>query len=349
VLTLLVDLLARRLVHRPITAIRETMRRAGAGDPGARAPVERPDEIGDVAVGLNEMLARLEQFQTELQARVDEATGELRRTNARLVDSYQRVLRLREALGNAERMAALGQVAANVAHQIGTPLNLISGYVQVMIEEARADPSALHRLQTVEAQIRKVTDAVRAMLDYSRRPSPQREEVDLAALIDQVVEVSRPALHAADVEIRLETRGPLPTVSADPVQLELALLNLVSNGLDAMPDGGQLTITACATPIGVRIVVADSGIGIPAEVLPRIFEPWVTTKPPGRGTGLGLSITRDAIAGHGGTIDVRSEPGHGAVFTIDLPVPASAPASGRGQAASGATPGGVPVSRPAGS
>jgi two-component system NtrC family sensor kinase len=347
VLTLLVDLLARRLVHRPITAIRETMRRAGAGDSGARAPVERPDEIGEVAVGLNEMLARLEQFQTELQARVDEATGELRRTNARLVDSYQRVLRLREALGNAERMAALGQVAANVAHQIGTPLNLISGYVQLMIEEARADPSALHRLQTVEAQIRKVSDAVRAMLDYARRPSPQREEIDVAALIDQVVEVSRPALRAASVEIRVEARGPLPTVWADPVQLELALLNLVSNSLDAMPDGGLLTITVSATSTGVRIVVADSGTGIPADVMPRIFEPWVTTKPPGRGTGLGLSITREAIASHGGTIDVRSEPGHGAVFSIDLPVPARGPADDRSETTSEAPLGGAPVSRPA--
>ena len=319
VLTLLVDLLAKRLVHRPIAVIRETMQRAGAGQMGARATVERRDEVGEVAEGLNEMLGRLEQFQSELQRRVQEATGELRDVNARLVESYQRILTLREALGQAERMAALGQMAANAAHQIGTPLSLISGYVQVMIEETRADTPVLHRLRTVEAQIRKVTDAVRAMLDYARRPALQREPVDFAALVEQVCEISRPALRAANVEMRVQTQGPLPPLFADAVQIELALFNLVSNSLDAMPEGGHLDISLSATETGVRLVVADSGTGIPPDVLPRVFDPWVTTKPAGRGTGLGLSITRDAIASHGGVIDVRSEPGQGTIFTIDLP------------------------------
>jgi signal transduction histidine kinase len=318
-LTLLVDLLAKRLVHRPIAVIRQTMHRAGAGQMGARATVERRDELGEVAEGLNEMLGRLEQFQSELQRRVQEATGELREVNARLVESYQRVLTLREALGQAERMAALGQMAANAAHQIGTPLSLISGYVQVMIEETRADTPVLHRLRTVEAQIRKVTAAVRAMLDYARRPALQREPVDIAALVEQVYEISRPALRAANVEMRVQTQGPLPPLVADPVQIELALFNLVSNSLDAMPEGGRLDISLSATETGVRLLVADSGTGIPPDVLPRVFDPWVTTKPAGRGTGLGLSITRDAIASHGGVIDVRSEPGQGTIFTIDLP------------------------------
>lgn len=319
-LTLLVDLLAQRFVHRPITAIRQTMKRAGAGQMGARAPIERADEIGEVADGLNEMLTRLEQFQSELQARVQEATGELRETNARLVESYQRVIGLREALGQAERMAALGQMAANAAHQIGTPLSLISGYVQVMTEEVRTDPRALKNLQTVEAQIQKVTKAVRAMLDYVRSPGLQRERVDIAALVEQVCEISRPALRAAKVEICVDIQGPVPSLSADPVQLELALFNLVSNSLDAMPDGGRLDVTLSATTEGARLIIADSGTGIPPDVLPRIFEPWVTTKPPGRGTGLGLSITRDVITSHGGRIEVSSEPGRGTLFTIDLPI-----------------------------
>ena len=138
-LTLLVDLLARRLVHR------RSPRFAGPCSARERASsVRGPRSTGPTRsarwpTGLNEMLGRLEQFQAELQARVEEATGELRETNARLVESYQRVLGLREALAQAEQLAALGQMAANVAHQIGTPLNLISGYVQVMIEETRAD------------------------------------------------------------------------------------------------------------------------------------------------------------------------------------------------------------------
>ena len=317
-LTVLVDLLVRRFVHQPIGMIRETMQRAATGTLGARAVVERPDEIGEVAQGLNRMLEQVEHFHLDLQARIDEATSELRDTNAQLVDSYQRSFALREALARTKQMVALGQMAANVAHQIGTPLNLISGYVQVMKEESQANPSVLQRLQTVEVQIRKVTDAIRAMLDSARRPVLQQQPVNVAALIERVCEVSRPALRAAKVELRVDVEEPLPSLMADPVQLELALFNLVSNSLDAMPEGGWLAINASKTTAGIRLVIADSGTGIPADVLPHIFEPWITTKPAGRGTGLGLSITRDTIASHGGTIEVRSEPGSGTVFTIDL-------------------------------
>ena len=130
---------------------------------------------------------------------------------------------------------------------------------------------------------------------------------------------SRPALGAASVDVRLKIAGELPRIQADPVQLELALLNLVSNALDAMPRGGQLEIAASRTTDGVRLTVSDTGAGIPADVLPRVFEPWVTTKPAGRGTGLGLSITREVVVSHGGSIAVRSEPGRGTVFTLDLP------------------------------
>ena len=319
VLTLLVDLLARRLVHRPIASIRETMERAGAGEIGVRAPIDRPDEMGAVADGLNRMLGSLEQFHADLRARIDEATAGLREKNAELVDSYQRVLMLREALARAEQMAALGQMAANMAHQIGTPLNLISGYVQLMIQDARAAGDSLQRLETIQTQIGRVVSAVRTMLDYARRPTLQTQSVDVAALVEQICEISRPALGAASVDVRLKIDGELPRIQADPVQLELALLNLVSNALDAMPRGGQLEIAASRATEGVRLTVSDTGAGIPADVLPRVFEPWVTTKPAGRGTGLGLSITREVVVSHGGSIAVRSEPGRGTVFTLDLP------------------------------
>jgi two-component system sensor histidine kinase HydH len=113
------------------------------------------------------------------------------------------------------------------------------------------------------------------------------------------------------------------------VQFELALLNLVTNSLDAMPSGGTASITVSPAAAGVRIEVVDTGTGIAPDLLPRIFEPWVTTKAEGHGTGLGLSITRDVVAWHGGTITVTSEPGSGATFTIDLPAAGAAvPAPG---------------------
>lgn len=318
-LTVLVDALARRLIHQPIARIRDTMRRAGARDFTARAEVVREDEIGSVAVGLNDMLERLQNFNVALQERVEEATSALRIRNQELVDSYERGLLLREALARAEQLAAVGQMAASVAHQVGTPLNLISGYVQVMQQEVAGDPKTARRLQIVQEQIGKVAAVVRTLLDHSRRPGPRRP-TELGALLLRVADVARPKLDAAHITLALDVPADLPSIAADAEELELAILNLVTNSLDAMPDGGTLRLEARRDAGRMRIAVSDTGRGIPADLLPRVFEPWVTTKPAGRGTGLGLSITRDAIARLGGTIAADSVPGHRTTFTIELPL-----------------------------
>ncbi len=199
-LTLLVDMLGRRLIHKPIAGIRNTMHRVAAGDLSARAPVLRRDEIGAVAEGLNEMLAEMENFNVALQTRVREATQELRASNAELVNSYQRVFALREALARAEQMAAVGQTAASVAHQIGTPLNLISGYVQMLMEEAGENSRMSRRLEIVQEQILKVTTIVRTMLDHARRTMP-RQPTSVAQMVERVCEVARPKLDASGVRL----------------------------------------------------------------------------------------------------------------------------------------------------
>jgi len=317
-MTVVLDLLMRRMVHRPIAGIRKTMERVRARDLGARAPVLRNDEIGAVAQGLNEMLAEMEGFNEALRERVRDATGELRGKNEELVESYQRVFALREALARADQMAAVGHMAASVAHQVGTPLNLISGYVQMIREEAGVDSRVTRRLEIVQEQIAKVTSIVRTMLDHARRPMP-KAPTDLADLLRRVSDVARPKLDALGVKLDVNV-ADVPLVMADAVPLELALLNLVTNSLDAMPRGGVTSITAAATADGgVRIQVADTGTGIAPELLPRIFEPWVTTKEAGHGTGLGLSITREVVVAHGGTISVKSEVGVGSAFTVELP------------------------------
>jgi signal transduction histidine kinase len=318
-LMLLIDLLAQRFVYGPIEQIRGAMKRAAAGDAAARAPAQRDDEIGDVAQGLNRMLERLERVHGDLAARVAQATRDLQAANANLVESHQRVFALREALGRAERMAAIGHIAASVAHQVGTPLNLISGYVQMMKEKAGNTPEDWHRLAIIQVQIQKMSNALRTLLEQTRRPVLQLGAVDMAQLVGHVCEIVAPALEAADVSLNLSVHEPLPAIVADAGQLEVALFNLVSNSLDAMPHGGTLDVTVSPTDDTVRLVCKDTGSGILPELLPRIFEPWVTTKPTGRGTGLGLSITHDTVLAHGGTIDVRSNPGLGTEFIIDLP------------------------------
>ncbi len=324
IVTVLLDWLARRLVHRRLGGIRQTMRRVVEGDLRARAEVERFDEIGAIVSGLNTMLSEMEVLSESLQTRVRDATAELRARNADVEEMYQRVFDLREALAKAEQLAAVGQAAANVAHQVGTPLNLVSGYVQMLLADAALDTRTRRRLEMMQRQIEQVTGAVRSLLDRARR-TVQRIEVEPSALIERVLEIAQPRLDRNHVTVHVQAEPDLPRIEADTVQLELALLNLVTNAIDAMVEGGTLTLTLARLGEGIRLEVGDSGPGVPEGLMHTIFEPWVTTKPFGRGTGLGLAIARGVIGAHGGTITASNRAGGGAVFTVDLP-PAHGPA-----------------------
>jgi two-component system, NtrC family, sensor kinase len=142
-----------------------------------------------------------------------------------------------------------------------------------------------------------------------------------------VLEIAQPRLDRNHVTVRVQAEPDLPRIEADTVQLELALLNLVTNAVDAMVEGGTLTLTLSRFSDGVRLEVADSGPGVPENMMHTIFEPWVTTKPFGRGTGLGLAIARGVVGAHGGTITVSNRPPGGAVFTVELPPAHAAAAS----------------------
>jgi signal transduction histidine kinase len=318
VLIIVLDQILRRVVYAPVRALRETMARAGSGDLAARAAVFGSDEIGELAKGFNEMLGRLSGFNQALEERVAAVTTALDRSHEERIDSYRQMLVLREALVDADRLATIGQTAASVAHQVGTPLNLISGHVQVLLEQRDLTPDLARRLHLVLEQIGRVSDAIRGLLEHTRRPG-RAAPIDLGSLLDTIVNLARPRLAASNVALDANVAPSLPKVRGHRDELEMALLNLVTNAVDAMPVGGVLSVTASEQSGRVVIVLADSGPGITPELLPRIFDPWVTTKPEGRGTGLGLSITRDVITRLGGDIDVASEPGHGATFTITLP------------------------------
>jgi signal transduction histidine kinase len=164
---------------------------------------------------------------------------------------------------------------------------------------------------------------VRTLLEHAR-PQSDRKPVRIDSVISRMGDAMRGRLASSGVTLDLNVRQPIGSVAADEAQLELALLNLVTNALDAMPDGGTLTLAATSAGGCVTIDVRDTGSGIDAAVLPRIFEPWVTTKRTGRGTGLGLSITRDLVTSLGGTIAVSTTPGRGTTFTIELPAAESA-------------------------
>jgi signal transduction histidine kinase len=323
--TVLVHVTVRQLLGRPLDGILRTMERTAQGNVRARADTTSGDELGAIATGLNAMLSQLEHFNQSLHDRIDEATRDLSLRNAQLTASQNQLLATREALARAERVAALGQVAANVAHQAGTPLNLVSGYVQMILDDPKTDERTRSRLRTVEAQIRNVTRVLRTMLDRAY-PTSGFEAVSVGDVIARVREVAQPRLLQSKIRLETSVALDLPAVEADVTQLEMALLNLITNALDAMPGGGTLSISACARPDWVRLEVADTGSGLPPDILEHLFDPWITTKPAGHGSGLGLAIVRDVVRTHGGSISAHNQ-SPGAVFVIDLPARGAGPAS----------------------
>jgi signal transduction histidine kinase len=319
-ITFLIHLLTQHLVYAPLTGVLRVVARAKTGDLSARVPVTRNDEIGDVAAAINSMLSEIGSLQTDLRQRIDTATHEVRERNEQLVRSYESVLALREELGRARELATVGQTMANVAHQIGTPLNLVSAHVQLMQKERHDDAAASRRLAIIAEQVEKVADTVRDLLDRAR-PQGVSATFRLKPMLTRLTQSVHVFAAGAGVQVSLEVADDLPPVFGDETQLELALMNLITNALDAMPNGGRLTLTASTHDGTVMVDVRDTGVGIPPRLAHRIFEPWVTSKR-GRGTGLGLSITKDVVERAGGTIELIAAPLPGTVFRVSLPAAA---------------------------
>jgi signal transduction histidine kinase len=317
--TLLVDQAARVLMYRRLAHMRETMQQAAAGELSARVSIDGLDEIGVIARGLNDILQGLERLNEAVDVRVEAATEVFRQKSVEIADSHREMAMLSEELARAGRLAALGQAAANMAHQIGTPLNLISTHVQLLIRSTPPEADAIDRLKAIQDQVAKVTAVVRAALDSSRLPAIPHERADLGTLVRRVCQMASPMLEEAGVQIEVMIPEQSVELLTDAMQLELALLNLITNSIDAMPSGGKLAVRLERVNERLRLEIEDTGSGIPPELLAHIFDPWVTTKAHSKGSGLGLSIAKQVVASHGGTIRVDNRPGKGAVFTIDLP------------------------------
>jgi len=226
--------------------------------------------------------------------------------------------RMREELWRIRELATIGQTMANVAHQLGTPLNLASAHVQLLQQELPRDRQAQRRLGVVEEQLTRVTESLRSLLDRAR-PKSSHQQFPLRPVLSRLAEAGQILGSAQRVRVTLDAPETLPLVTGDETQLELALSNLVTNALDAMPDGGNLSVIATTEPGCAIVEIADTGVGIAPEVLDRIFEPWVTTKAAGQGTGLGLSIARDVVQRMGGGISANPRPSGGTVLRITLP------------------------------
>jgi signal transduction histidine kinase len=306
-------LVTRLNVTRPIASLVASFRRAGAGDLSARVPVRGGDELARLALEFNGMCERLEEAQRSLD------------NELRMRQQFEGRLR------NADRLAGLGRLSAGLAHEIGTPLNVISGRAESLMRHLGDDAQAARSLQDISAQTERIVRIVRDMLDFARMKAPLRVPTPLEDVVQVVLELAAPQLESGRVAVDVRIPGDLPAVVADGDQLQQVFLNLVLNALDAMQGGGTLRVRAaqrtCPHPDQggsprrwVAIDFEDTGIGIPPENRDRLFDPFFTTKEPGKGTGLGLSVSYGIVEEHGGWFELDSAPGKGTRMSVFLPV-----------------------------
>jgi two-component system, NtrC family, sensor kinase len=223
-------------------------------------------------------------------------------------------------------------LASGIAHELGTPLNVVFGRAKMVATGEAVGPEAQESGRVIVDQVERMTKIIRQVLDFARRRTPDRGRHVLATIVDQMLNLLRPMAGKRNVQIAVEAENPAVHADVDPGQLQQALTNLVVNGLQAMPGGGELRIQLgrerAVPTAGVGgaiadyavIAVADQGVGIAPEVVPRVFEPFFTTKDVGEGTGLGLSVAYGIARDHGGWIAVESVVGKGSRFALYLPV-----------------------------
>jgi hypothetical protein len=239
-------------------------------------------------------------------------------------DVSQRVA-METALKEQDRLAALGVMAAGVAHEVNTPLTGISSYAQMLLADTPEDDPRHLLLRKVERQTFRAAKIVNNLLDFARSRKGELGPVDLAAVVGECLDLMHERLVRRRVRVEWNPPAEGAVVVGDAGELQQVVTNLVLNAHDAMADGGTLTLELAADGGRARLLVADTGIGIPRDLLAHVFEPFVTTRLGQGGTGLGLAISHDIVRHHGGELAVESEPGQGARFTLTLP---SAPAAG---------------------
>ncbi len=341
VILMTLTILYGKLVGDPIQRLVEAMSRAENGDLEAEAHIQSGDELGKLGRNFNrmlrtiretheqniELLRQVHQFNEELTRRIEAATSELAKRNEELKLLNEALFESQRQLSQSEKLAAVGQVTATMAHQIGTPLNSISGYIQLVLQDGNLRSKDRDRLKIVESQLDRLADSVKSLLSFTRQPKPQMKSLDVNDVLEELIHLSEPWFLARNVKLSTKLSSDLPPVLGDSTHLQTLFLNLITNALDAMPQGGILTIETHQVPAPpssddrrwLEVSIADTGIGITEESKRRIFDPFFTTKKMGEGTGLGLAICEKIIKEHSGSIGVKSEVGRGSTFFIFIP------------------------------
>jgi len=315
VTTMVVGLLAGRLVSRPITKLLSGIDDVAKGDLSHVILSERDDEIGQIATRFNDMTFSLR-----------ESRGETQRQN-------EAKLALEQRLGQTEKLATIGQLAAEIAHEVGTPLNVIAGRARSIQKKSRDHEAVEKNAEIVAEQTARITRIIQRLLDFTRRKvgAAGKAEVNVNELSLMTMELLSPQFSSAKVKTRLERAEGLPRVAGDQDRLQQVMINLLLNAAQAMPDGGALGVETALvrrTRPGledgpeqsfVSFAVRDTGVGVPDDIRDKIFDPFYTTKEGSGGTGLGLAVCSGIVKEHDGWIDIESNTGGGTIFRVYLP------------------------------
>lgn len=312
---LLVLWLGAVMVGRPVQSMVEQARRVGEGDLTARTGAEKHrDELAALAHGLNQMAEHLEVSRHRLQE-----------------ETAQRIEML-EQLHHAERLATVGKLASGLAHELGTPLNVVSGRAQMIASENMDHAEVVESATVIKDQVGRMTRIIRQLLDFARSRKPVKSAADLDDIANRAISVLAPVVEERGINLQHRSASGATAVEVDHDQIHQVISNLVVNATQAMPRRGDINIIVCRERVSppadhggneddyACIKVIDSGIGIPAEDLPRVFTPFFTTKGIGEGTGLGLSISHGIVREHGGWMTVESTEGQGSCFSVYLPL-----------------------------
>jgi two-component system, NtrC family, sensor kinase len=268
-----------------------------------------------------QLTTKLETERGILRDRVRDATIELEKRNQQLQETNLELWRTNRRMNELGRLAAAGQTAAHFAHEVGTPLNLISGHVQLLKSDLDRDPhDAAARIRTISAQIERIERIVRRMLDKTRFET-ELAPLDLNSVLRKLCDAMAPALDKRNIRLVERFADTLPLMAGSSDRLQQLFLNLINNSLDAMPNGGEIQVhTASESSAGkvqrVMVDFIDTGFGMTPEVMSHIFDPLYTTKDRGHGTGLGLVIVSQIVSEHGGRVEVESEIGKGTRFRL---------------------------------
>jgi len=309
-----------RVVNRPLKILRDGTERLAAGRLGYQLDVRSHDEIAGLARSFNAMSSQLKDAREEitewgrtLEIRVDQKTLELN-------SAHEQMLRV-------EKMASIGKLAAIVAHEINNPLAGILTYAKLLKKQfARENDKKFDEvvasLDLIESESRRCGEIIRNLLTFARATPKNYAPADPNVVVDRCVRLVQHQLELQNIRLHLDLAIDLPPVRCDPAQIEQVILALVMNAIAAMPKGGNLSLRSRKTDGNpqVEMEVQDDGTGIPPELMSQMFEPFFTTKEHGHGLGLGLAISRMIVDRHQGRIDVKSELGHGTLFTITLPL-----------------------------